>query len=133
MRYMILTLALALAAPISASAQEMTSIDMDYTVTKKDCPRVSTAGPAVGVSLGSASVVAGSVTLFMGLDRDMSANVQRDRGMVAAGGALIGAGAVAVAISAWRLAKQREKRAFYREGMCGQPVARRGIIPGIRF
>lgn len=132
MRYLILALAILLAAPLTASAQEMKSIDMDYTYAKKDCPRVRTAGEATGVGLGAAASIAGSVTLAMGLDQDLSANTAtRNRGMMAAGGALIGAGVGALITSAILLARKREKRAMFNEGMCA-PVARRPF-PGLRF
>jgi hypothetical protein len=133
MKYLTLAIALLLGTATTATAQEMKSIEMDYSVTKKDCPRVSTAGAATGVGLGSASTVAGTMVLVMGLDQDLDPSTEtRNRGMVAAGGALLGAGAVAVAISAWRVAKQRKKRAYHNEGICDAPTARRPLT-GIRF
>lgn len=135
MKYLTLTLALLLPS-VSANAQEMKSVEIDYGVgstTKKDCPRLTTAGEATGVGVSSALVVGGIPTLVMGLDRDLSADtVTRSKGMVAAGATMLSLGIAGLVTSTVFLVKKRRKKAMYEEGMCGAPVARHPF-PGLRF
>lgn len=134
MKNVTLLLALLLATPLTASAQEMKSSEMDYTFTKKDCPSVKTAGEATGVALSSLVSVAGVPVMVMGLDQDLDPNTTtRSRGMIAAGAAMVSVGAAGLITSAILLSRKRQKRALHNEGMCGAAPTARRPFPGIRF
>jgi len=121
--------------PALADAQEMQSIEMDYSTRKvTDCHKIRTAGPATGVAVSTVGLGAGLALIPFGVGGNSSqadsAYNERQPGMIAAGATVAALSAAGLGVSIWRLVvKRREQRA--QKDACA-PVARRPF-PGIRF
>ena len=124
MKHLAIFLALFLAAPALADAQETRPIEMDYGIsTQSKCPNVKTAGLASAVAVSSFGMFA-SLPVIAGADYANST------GMLAGGISLAVLSTAGLITSAIFLKRKKDKKRSYKRGQCEAPVA---VIPGLRF
>lgn len=120
MKQLALILALSLAAPAMADAQETRPIEINYSTNPQRCPNVSTAGLASATALSSFGVIA-SIPVMAGSDYAQST------GMLAGGISLAVLSTAGLIASGIYLKRKKDKKRDYQHGRCEAPVA---IIPG---
>lgn len=123
MKRLTLILALALAAPSFAGAQDTQRIELSYVPAPKTCSRVSVAGPAVGIAVSSLGIVASLPVTAV------AADAGNTPGMLATGVSLAAVSVAGLVTSSIFLHRKREQRREHEQGRC-EDLA---FSPGLRF
>jgi hypothetical protein len=123
MKRLTLILALALAAPSFASAQDTRRIELSYASTPRPCPRVGLAGPATGIAVSSLGIVASLPVTAV------AADAGNTPGMLATGVSLAALSVAGLVTSSIFLHRKREQRRQHEQGRC-EDLA---FSPGVRF
>jgi hypothetical protein len=133
MTKLITMLAIALAVPSMAGAQDTRPIQIEYdTRGPTDCRPIRTGGQAVGVAVSSVGVGLGAALIPIGMGGGSDPNSEwanRSTGAIAAGATVLALSTAGLVWSAVRLAQKRRAKARQRDA-CGAPVA---FVPGLRW
>ena len=129
-RFIPIFIALTLALPSFASAQETRRMELEYIKVTPPCPHVSTVGPSMGVAFSSIGFAVSGPLMAIG-GADYNGNGAASPALIGVGAGLAAVSIAGLVTSSIFLHRKRVERRQHEQGRC--EMARDPIIPGIRF